>query len=60
MREQNCEASRGRKDINEVVSITTERYKLICIKEAITGIDGMCSCQKQKHKKSCVNNTHSD
>jgi len=53
-------ASKGRKDTKKVVSIITDRHKLIRIKEAITGIDGTCSCQKQKHKKRYVRSTHSD
>lgn len=47
-------------EVDDVVSIITNMYKLRHVKEAIIGIDGLHSCQKQKPKKTYINNTHSD
>lgn len=59
-RQWKCEASRCRKGTIEVASIVTDRYKVIGIKKAISGMNRLCPRQKQKHKKRCLNNTCSD
>lgn len=37
-----------------MASIFTDRYKVIGIKKDISGMDRLCSCQKQKHRKKYV------